>query len=371
MKKKVMKIGSIIIIMILVIIIMLSISPILLPIVVQNKIEYGKPSQKETMLYKFIDTKMENSDGGIKTNYLQQKNEGIITKGKSVLSESEGFMLLYYLERNDKEGFGNTYDFIRKNMILKDGLISWRVDGKAKNSATSTIDDLRIVKGLLLASEKWNNIYYRYEAIILANSIYKNLNEQDLLVDYKGSNIDTLSYMDVQTLKYLSEIDGKWKKIYIRSKNILNGGYISNEFPFYREEYNLKSGEYDNLAYVNTLNTTIIVLNKLGAGENVETTVNWFTKELKEQGAIYAKYDINTGEPLTNIQSTAIYANLIQIAKITKNEELYKLATEKFYEFQVLNEKSEIYGAFGNAKTLSVYSFDNMNALLAFRTLSS
>ena len=35
--------------------------------------------------------------------------------------------------------------------------------------------------------------------------------------------------------------------------------------------------------------------------------------------------------------------------------------------FQVMDKNSVIYGGFGNTETLDVYSFDNLNALLAYR----
>ncbi|WP_297639830.1 glycosyl hydrolase family 8 [uncultured Clostridium sp.] len=369
MKKRTTKIVIALFYLLLIFILIIKTMPIWKPIKIKNNITYGVPTEKEYLLDNFISQKLTDKDGGIKTNYLNKANEGIITRGDNVLSESEGFMLLYYLEENNREKFNDTYSFIKDKMILNNGLISWRLDNREKNPSTATIDDLRIIKALLLGSEKWGSIYYKYEAVELANSVYENLKNKDLLVDYKGSNIVTLSYIDIQALQYLSEIDSKWNKIYKKSQTVLNNGYISNEFPLYKEEYNIETGKYDNLDYVNTLNTTIIVLNKLGAGENVEPTVNWFTKELKENGAIYAKYNIASGKSITDVQSTAVYANLIQIARITNNEELYKLALQKFYDFQVLNKDSGIYGAFGNANTLSVYSFDNVNALLAFRSL--
>jgi len=64
-------------------------------------------SEQEQNLLNFITTDLMTSDYGILTNYNAEKSEGEITKGHSVLSESEGLMLLYYLDVNDKDKYDN------------------------------------------------------------------------------------------------------------------------------------------------------------------------------------------------------------------------------------------------------------------------
>mgnify|MGYP007073659368 CR=1 FL=1 len=47
-------------------------------------------SEEEQNLLNFVTTNLMNDDYGILTNYKNEKSEGEITKGHSVLSESEG-----------------------------------------------------------------------------------------------------------------------------------------------------------------------------------------------------------------------------------------------------------------------------------------
>ncbi|MFR4052831.1 MAG: glycosyl hydrolase family 8, partial [Clostridium perfringens] len=50
---------------------------------------------EEKMLFDFIEKDLSKSGYGIYTNYIDKSSEGDITKGHSVLSESEGLMMLY------------------------------------------------------------------------------------------------------------------------------------------------------------------------------------------------------------------------------------------------------------------------------------
>ena len=345
--------------------------PYFIPVKIIQTWGNGAPTSREEILYDFIQNHMTTDNGGIKTNYLNEKNDGDITKGDSVLSESEGLMLLYYLERDDKEGFNKTFEYIKNNMLLSNGLISWRVDGDKRSAVSATIDDLRIIKALIMGGEKWNNLKYRYYAIEMANGVYRKLRTENLLVDFNDgqTNSDkvTLCYIDLEALQYLNNIDFKWKSIRVESEKILNGGFISNKVPLYRKYYDIKTKKYDNDENVDMLLNTIILLDKAEVGQNISESLNWIIDKFKTDGAIYVSYNDATGERTSDIQSTSIYANLLQIAEIENNKELYTLALRKLNAYQVLDKKSKLYGGYGDKKTMQVYSFDNLNALLAYR----
>lgn len=345
--------------------------PYFIPVKIIQTWGNGAPTSREEILYDFIQNHMTTDNGGIKTNYLNEKNDGDITKGDSVLSESEGLMLLYYLERDDKEGFNKTFEYIKNNMLLSNGLISWRVDGDKRSAVSATIDDLRIIKALIMGGEKWNNLKYRYYAIEMANGVYRKLRTENLLVDFNDgqTNSDkvTLCYIDLEALQYLNNIDFKWKSIRVESEKILNGGFISNKVPLYRKYYDIKTKKYDNDENVDMLLNTIILLDKVEVGQNISESLNWIIDKFKTDGAIYVSYNDATGEKTSDIQSTSIYANLLQIAEIENNKELYTLALRKLNAYQVLDKKSKLYGGYGDKKTMQVYSFDNLNALLAYR----
>ncbi|WP_194189967.1 glycosyl hydrolase [Clostridium chrysemydis] len=347
-----------------------AIMPYIIPIESKVVFNNNPVSDRETILFDFIKKDMTNQNGGIKTNFKKELSEGDITKGDAVLSESEGMMLQYYLDRGDTLNFNKTLEFIKDDLKLKNGLVSWRLEGDKKAESSATIDDLRIVKALLLADERFKGIKYRMEAISISNSIYKNLVVDDSLIDFEDpsgkSKKTTLCYLDLPTLKYLNNIDSKWKFVFKNAKTVINNGFISDKVPLYSKYYENDTKKYDT-ENPDTLLSSIIILNKAEIGDDVSKSVNFIKEKFKKDGAIYAVYDRNTGEKASKVESTSIYSLLLRIASKVNDTELYNLALNKLEDFQVLNKDSEIYGGYGDPNTLTVYSFDNLNALLAYR----
>ena len=109
----------------------------------------------------------------------------------------------------------------------------------------------------------------------------------------------------------------------------------------------------------------LTVLQLAKVGQHKDETVEWLLETLKD-GAVYGTYNTLTGMPTTNIESTAIYAGIAQIGKVIGNQELYDLAMDKMLTFQIQTENSLLKGAFGDETSEQIYSYDNLQALLAF-----
>lgn len=337
---------------------------------INSVVSMEEVTKEEEILNKFINEKLMDEYGGIYTNYNNISTEGDLTKGHDILSESQGMMLNYCLYKNDQEKFNDLFKYIKENMFLKNGLISWRIENNKSSDVSATIDDLRIARALIIGAEEFDNLKYRYYGIKISNGIYKNLIQENRLIDfhdgYGKSNVTTLCYLDLYALKLFSLFDDKWNDVYTKSLEIINNGYISDELPLYRKYYDGNIEIFDNEENIDTLLSILVILNKAEVNEDISKSVDWIKERLKYIGYISTSYNINTLDE-SKIESTSIYANIAQIAKVINDEELYNMAINKMKNFQVINEKSNIYGSFGNEKTEDVYSYDNLNALLAFR----
>lgn len=344
--------------------------PYIFPIYDEFTYNNNKVSEREEILFDFIDKKLTNNDDGIKTYYTNVNSEQDINKENSVSSQSEGMMLLYYLERNDKKSFDRTLKYIEKNMFLSSNLVSSKVKEGEKDKISRSVDNLRIVNALLLASQRWGGLKYRQVAINIEKAIDKNLLYDGALVDSSdGQSKDymiTLSYLDLQTMKRLSYIDFNWKKIYTQSLRLLDNGYISAEVPLYKNKYNMKTEEYDT-EDIDMVSSLRCILNKAEVSKDVSESINWITEKFKKDGAIYSKYNFNTGNKVSDEESVSIYALLVQIAKKTGNDDLYNMSLKKLKKLQVMDKNSNMYGGYEDLKTLDAYSIDNLNALLAYR----
>lgn len=339
------------------------------PIKVESVLNKEEVSKEEDLVFKFTENNLMDKDGGIYTNLKDKKSEGDITKGHNILSESQGMLLMYYLYNGDEEGFDKTFNYIKEKMLLKNNLVSWRIDNGEPSEVSATIDDLRISEALILASKEFKSFKYRYYGVKISQGIYKNLMTNGNLIDFEDeygkSNLTTLCYLDLSALKLLTQVDKKWELVYNKALQVINGGFISDKLPLYRKNYNVSNNSYDS-EEIDSLLSVLVILNKCEAGDDTSVSIQWLKDQLKEKGYISSLYNIETGEE-SKIESTSIYANIIQIAKVVGDKELYELASNKMKIFQVMNEKSNIYGAFGDEKTEAVYSYDNLNALLAFR----
>lgn len=325
---------------------------------------------EEKILFDFIENDLSKSGYGIYTNYLDKSSEGDITKGHSVLSESEGIMMLYAVNSNNQELFDSHFDIV-KDMRLKNGLISWRKDGNENSPSSATIDELRIIKALLLANNRWGNFYYKFYAINIANSLVKHAEENGTLVDYidnygKG-NTTTLCYLDLPTMKLLSQVDNKWKNIYEKSNQIIENGRISEVVPLYKKVFYQETQKYDEDENVDLLLSTIVILNRIEAGENEENSIRWIKDKFEKDGFLVATYNSQNGGATSQIESPSIYSNVALIANYIGDKELFNKAINKLKYYQIKDKNSTFYGGFGDEKSQSVYSFDNLNALLAFQ----
>ena len=340
----------------------------------QNKIVIPENifNHRERLCQEFIEEKMIIQGNGIMTNYLEQESKYEIATGSEILSESQGLAMKYYLELKDKEKYDDLLEFIKQHLNKQEG-ISYRYNVEENENWTmnAAIDDLRIIGSLLDAYE----IFGKYKYIELANEWGSRLYNTNVIensmhdfYDWKSSAVNefiTLSYIDLNTLRKMAINDKRWDSVQKNMETILLGGYISDDFPMFKEKYNYSNGEYEFNQSINMLDSTLIALNLARVNRIPEKTLE-FLKQKVENGELYTDYSVS-GELISNKESTAIYAICAIIANEIGDEEFYKNSIEQMNRFQVLNNTSEIYGAFGDQNTLKVYASDNLIALLAYR----
>ncbi len=330
-------------------------------------------SEAEILCYNFLLNKLSSNAGGIYTNHLKSDEILDYATGYEILSESSGLIMLYYVEKDNQTEFDKQIALVEKAMVNKVGLLRWRIleDDLRIGETSASIDDLRIIRSLIYAHDKWGDVTYLNKATDLAETMLQyNVTEENLNNYYnvydqsRASEID-LAYIDLLTMKELSQYNRKWHKLYKNGVKLIKKGYISDVFPFYLKKYNFKRDEFSNEKRVNMIDSLLVVLHLCEVGLVEEDSIDWLREQILEEGIIYSSYNIVTGMPATHEQSTAVYAIAARIAKEEGDQELYDSLIQKMLQLQVSDETSTIYGSFGDANTLEVFSFDNLQALLA------
>ncbi len=325
----------------------------------------------EELLHNFIITKLTSTNGGIFTNYLETKKTYEYATGHEILSESIGLMMLYYASIQNKEKFDQYFSYIEKYLVNEG--IKWRIkeDNLDLSNSNALIDDLRILRATIYANQLWGESKY-YNFIKKVSSLLLIHTYQNMVSDYyqlNSNNISNelhLSYLDLSTMEKLQVIDRRWQDIYKKSIQIIENGLIKQDFPFYYQSYNLDTNSY-HTTDMNMIENLLVLLHLSEVGKLPRAEYAWLKNEIFNNGFLYAQYDSKTFLPLNKTESTAVYALIARIALNYDDDVLYQKAIKKMLRFQVKNLHSLIYGAFGNEESLEVFSFDNLQALLALR----
>jgi hypothetical protein len=328
----------------------------------------GMP-EREAYCYRFMSEHMLSGDGGMRTNYLDKAPDSELATGAQVLSESMGLWMLYTVEIRDQALFDDSLEFVESRLDTG-WILSYRYSPEdGAYPVNAFLDDMRVVRALLLAQEAFGG-HYDVAAATYAKRLYRTnvsgARVYDFYDERYGAADDsvTLCYLDLDTMRMLARRDERWTFVYEEMLGVLKGGYLGEEFPLYAGAYSYLDGTYTEEDVV-TVQSLLTILNLARVGECPQSSLAYIKRHVAG-GTLYGGYRID-GSSAGRVESTAVYAICARIAKAVGDEEFYEASLEQMNRFQVLDADSEVFGAFANAQTLDLYAFDNLMALLAYR----
>ncbi len=331
--------------------------------------ETAAAGQEETLLLRFVSEHLVTSDGGVRTNYLDPAPNADWATGEEVLSESMGLWMLYAAKTGDQASFERSLAFVKERLDMG-VLLSYRYSPESgAYPVNAFLDDLRVIRALLLAQEAFGG-QYETTALSYADRLYRTNVKENRVYDfyderYGGTNdFVTLCYLDLDTLNMLAARDEKWWPVLETMRAVAEGGYLGDRFPMYARSYDYASETYSSQS-IDTVQSLLTMLSLSQVGACPRASVDWIRQRVAK-GTLYGAYDLN-GANIGQTESTAVYAICAMIGQSEQDGELYRLSIARMERFQVLDQTSEVYGAFANARTLELYAFDNLMALLAYR----
>lgn len=318
----------------------------------------------------FVLQAMMNEQGGMYTEYPAEESGSGHPAGKDVLSESQGLLMQYALAADKKELFDRVYRFAKQQMQAE-GLFAWYVAEGEMAGSNAFLDDLRIYGALLEADKKWGG--YEQDALEVGNALLqKNCSKEGFVSFYDFSskrmgNEISLCYIDLETITQLTQ-QGNCPEMLQNMQQILQDGYISDEFPFYYGSYSYESGRYSQES-LNMAEAMYTLYHLSKTGDLKESSENWILEQLRN-GGIMARYTVD-GEIVKDYgyESTGIYALAVLIGLNCKNEEMVTKALSRMEEIRIFDRSSFYNGAFGNIDGTGIYSFDQCVSLLAYQAL--
>ncbi len=316
----------------------------------------------------FIEKELTNQEGGVRTNYLSEKDSAL--KHTDVLSESQGLVMEYAVKTMNKGLFEKSYSYVIKNM-KKDSLVSWLVSENGPARVNSAIDDLRIFRAVYAADGIWGGyadfLKKHEEALYRYNVKDKNLvNQYDFKYKKKSGSLK-LCFADFEALEKLKAVNSRWEPVYNNSLTVVNDGFLGEGFPMYHSEYDYSRKVYKS-EEINMAEGLVTLLHLSKIGQIKPQTIQWLKKAMDGDG-IFARYNPDgTVAKGYGFESTAIYANVYMIANTVGDLDLANKALARMETMRIFDWDNKLNGAFGNPDGTVIYSFDQCMALLAYGT---
>ncbi|WP_342563520.1 hypothetical protein NST84_29300 [Paenibacillus sp. FSL R7-0345] len=320
-------------------------------------------------LYRFISKKL-TGPYGVYTNLLETDQSAEVATGHEILSESASLMMQSAVRSGDTARFAKEWTLV-KQVFAMEGGFSYRYSPKLEKQYTvnAAVDDLRMIGALYEAGEAFENPEYKAEAEYYSRNFYNNNVKDGYMFDiydnyyHNNNGFITLCYINLNVLRNLS-ISSESKGILLHNMSeIIEGGYLSDAFPFYETRFDYASGAYKS-ERIHTVESLLSILNLAEAGRQNPESLR-FIKEQVAAGTLYGQYT-RDGQPANDIRSTAIYALAAMIGAAAGDDALYTDSIARMNEFRITDPASPLYGGFGDMKTGQAYSYDNLMALLAY-----
>ena len=326
----------------------------------------------------YIDRDIIREDGHVRL-YAIYGNETGIENPDATNSEAMSYNLLLHALDEDKRGFDATLDYIEETMLHELGYMMWRVEenGSVINDGENVASDadLRMIKALLIAEERWGE--QRYTALIdrVANGLEQvAITNDTYLASYGGAgwvgDEVWLSYADYTVFSELAERrGGPWPIVYEHMKQATIDGQVINGLfnPQLTVERKYAIG-IDGGGH--SINAMWIMVRCAESDdpelrEAAQRALTFYAERYEIDAQLFALYNPN-GDPLSSYDTAWTYALVGRAAAELGDDEFASTMTEKLLEFQEMDRMSRVYGAIpeGKDESLRVGQFTMQESML-------
>jgi len=324
--------------------------------------------EQEKLALELISSRLINNEGLLGDSILENVSP------QHILLESMGQLMEYAILSNNRALFAITWDITKKHMQAKEGYYYWRLTAEnlKADDATSFIDLLRMVKSLGEAASRFNTPEYNEEAKKVAETIVTYNIEDGLYCDaYDGRLMKrelrlSLFYIDPKGLNYLNRFWPASAATNANALKVLINVPVTKE-GFYPAWFDTVNKQYHYSEGINMVENLYTASYLLESGQDIKPFLDFLRMEMNKEGRINNIYKISDGVKGEGGESTAVYALACRLFQKAGDPETTGRIYNRMMEFQILDKKSLIYGAFGDITSNSLYTFDQLEALLTMR----
>jgi peroxiredoxin len=306
----------------------------------------------------FISEQMLSEEGGMCTETASNAS------ARAVLSESQSLLMEYAAATGNKTLFTKAYSFVKKYM-QEYPLAVWQYGNTQAANANALLDDLRMLKALNAMDG------YSKDAANLAQTIAVYNTNGNFPVDFYDFDTEqkastfTLCYADFVALEQVENASPTVTGLTQNALTLVEGGYIGDEFPMYRNTYSYTDETYSDTS-LNMAEALYTLYHLAEIGQLKASSLNWL-KEQMNGGCIWARYDIEGNVvPGSDYESPAIYALVGLIALEVGDRQLYTQAVSRMENWRTFDTASPLNGSFGDEDTDIRASYDQCMPLLLY-----
>ena len=307
------------------------------------------------------------------------KRDGVITtignpagtgaKGNQYLSESTGLWLSHLAVTRQYKAFRQFYAASKKR-LYNGATFNYRYDPAhpRRSWVNATGDDLRIMQALLMYDEATESTHYRRELSQLFGNLANVAFPRGQLRDFydshsrQAAHTGSLAYFNLQTLHYLENGTKAGRAHYRRQLQVVQQGYLGDALPLYAKNYDWTSGAYSK----DTLNMSealIVLLNLTRVGHLKAASAQWL------RGCVDHKMLPNrvttSGQIVDHGQADASWAIAAEIFATLGDKPYYNKCIQ-YLDAKQIKQQGLLQGGFGDVKSGTSYSFDNLTVLRAY-----
>jgi len=327
---------------------------------------------RQQLIEWYVMNKMMGADGGVKSD----------SGSNQYRSDSIWLVMEYALETNDEALFEKEYQFLKNEQLDSTHSLAYgamQASGATytpimKNSRyySSTGDNIRIVRYLFDAKDKWGVSAYSDTAWAISNSLLANAVFTDVLVKesyWSGSTITPATRMRTAdpewvAMQRLSLEKQGWTSVMERTRSHTLG---CSESGFFWPEYNVANpmcdyGEGQGTAKTVDTATTAIALAEIQTLETAIITYSKLTNEYNQEEIISSEYFIPHNGVGNKAPNAATYALMGRLATKLDRCSFAASMRDEVLKYFVSDSASSLYGSV--AVDGKAYAYDNLQTLL-------
>ncbi len=292
--------------------------------------------------------------------------------GDEVLAETVGLIMHYAWSTGDRALFEAQVAHVDGVLASECGLLSWRATAAGAAAASASVDDLKVVRALILGAQRWGEPRWERQGHELAAAVLEHEVVDAHLVDaasWNGDQVtasDTLqtAYLDLGTLAMLIPREPAWLEVYARSLELLRAA--ETEHGLFVEQL-ARGGQPVRSAgaEVNAIHVLYCALHLAEVGEGGQRTLDHLRAAFEREGHLPGRYQLSDGEPVPGFENRAVYALAARLALELGDGDLAARLLDRLAVFHLL--EPVVTPAARADVGFAALAFDNLQTLITLQ----